>query len=74
MRWVLHLEMEAMNETCAFAFVHDDDLNPVGPLCGRQATQVIYWVDGRWSPSCDQHGYSALEPMAKALVERIEQL
>lgn len=64
----------ATNETCVFTFDHDDDLSPVGPRCGRPATQVIYWVDGRSSTACADHGLDALVPEARALVARVEPL
>ena len=63
-----------MSETCAFAFEHDEDLSPVGPLCGRPATQIIHWVDGRWSPGCADHGLAALDSLAQSLVARVEPL
>jgi len=60
--------------TCEFRAEHAEDLSPVGPGCGKPATQVIYWADGRWSPACDQHGYSALDQLAKKLVKSIANL
>ena len=61
-------------ETCVFRFEHDEDLSPVGPACGRPATQLIHWVDGRSSTACELHGFCALDPSAHELVERIEPL
>lgn len=57
--------------TCEFCFDHTEDLSPSGPACGKPATQIIHWVDGRWSPACDQHGYCALDQLAKGLVARV---
>lgn len=60
--------------TCDFCKEHTEDLTPVGPVCGRPATQVIHWADGRLSLSCDWHGFSALDPLAKMLVARVDVL
>jgi hypothetical protein len=59
-------------EMCEFRKEHAEDLSPVGPACGREATQIIHWADGRWSPACDAHGFSVLDDLAKRMVARIE--
>jgi len=61
--------------TCTFCSKHANDLSPdVGTMCGRPATQIIYWRDGRWSLACKRHGYSVLNQMAKKLVLRVKDL
>lgn len=42
-----------------------------GPRCGEAVTQVICWIDGRFSPACSKHGLDALEPEAVAFVRYI---
>ncbi len=61
-----------MTGYCAFREEHDPvTLEPLGPACGKPATQIIYWRDGRASPACDEHGMSALDDDARALVSRV---
>jgi len=58
--------------TCAYRENYDPEtFEPMGPACGRRATQEIYWNDGRVSPSCPAHGMRALDPSARALVKRV---
>jgi hypothetical protein len=42
-------------DTCDYHDDHDEEDQPRGNRCGRPATKVIYWRDGRWSPGCDEH-------------------
>ena len=59
-------------DTCAFRPFHDLETDtPLGPACGKPATQEIHWNDGRYSPACSSHGLRALEPDARALVARV---
>ena len=63
-----------MAERCGFHHDHAPDLTPRGKRCRRRATHVIYWRDGRWSPSCNLHGLAALDELARRLVARVEAL
>lgn len=57
-------------ETCAFHYEYDPEtLDPRGAECGDRATHEIHWKDGRVSPACDAHGFDALDPYGKSLVE-----
>jgi hypothetical protein len=61
-----------MKHTCAFREAFDPEtLEPVGPACGKPATQELYWHDGRVSPSCSEHGMRALDKDAHPLVARV---
>lgn len=61
-----------MDHTCTFREAHDPEtLEPLGPACGKAATQEIYWHDGRVSPSCSEHGMRALDKDTRALVARV---
>lgn len=61
-----------MKHTCAFREDHDPDtLEPRGAVCGKPATQTIHWRDGRYSPSCAEHGLKALDDDAKKLVRLV---
>lgn len=31
------------------------------PRCRRPATQLIFWKDGRYSPSCGKHGFAHMD-------------
>lgn len=64
---------QCRGERCAFHATHDPETEePTGRRCGKVATQVIVWRDGRLSTSCGQHGAKALDDSASALVLRIE--
>jgi hypothetical protein len=43
--------------SCNFADDHDGppDYTPVPPFCGKPATHLVVWADGRWSLGCDDH-------------------
>ena len=59
-----------MKHTCAYRESYDPEtLEPVGPECGKPATQELFWHDGRVSPSCPEHGLEALDDDARALVD-----
>ena len=71
----LKREQEANDsfEPCTFHFAHDPvTLTPIGPACGKPATQTITWVDGRQSPACPEHGLKALDADTLVLVRRVE--
>lgn len=56
-------------EKCSHTPGHNHETDkPEGPECGREANQVIYWRDGRASPSCEEHGRSSLDPSALPLI------
>lgn len=57
------------DETCAHHELHDPETEePIGAACGGAVTQVIFWKDRRYSPSCEQHGLDALDEDARARV------
>jgi hypothetical protein len=63
-----------MKHTCSFRESHDPEtLEPLGPDCGKPATEEIYWDDGRVSAACSEHGVQALDEDARALVVRVTQ-
>ncbi len=56
-------------EKCIHHDTFDPDTeDPMGKACGREATQVIFWKDGRFSLSCGQHGFLALDADTRSLV------
>jgi hypothetical protein len=55
-------------ERCAFHERHDVTGEPIGAACGKAATQVIFWKNGRFSPGCGQHGLKSLAADAVPLV------
>lgn len=58
--------------TCAYRAAFDPEtFEPVGPACGKPATQELYWLDGTVSPSCPDHGMRALDDDARALIVRV---
>lgn len=64
--------MASGEHTCAFREAHDPEtLEPLGPACGKPATQELYWCDGRVSPSCAEHGVRALDEDVRASVVRV---
>ncbi len=66
---------ECRGEACQFCDEFDPGtLQPIGPVCGNSAVQVIYWKDGRISPSCGTHGLRALTLEARAEVRAIRRI
>lgn len=59
---------QCRGDKCVFRAQHDDEDQPVGAACGRAATQIIFWDDNRFSPSCGQHGWPALDAHARERV------
>lgn len=43
--------------SCSFSDEHTGppDYRPRPPFCGRDATHLLVWADGRWSLACDDH-------------------
>lgn len=53
---------QCRGEKCSYTKSFDHETGePRGPQCGRAATQVIFWRDRRFSPSCESHGLRALD-------------
>lgn len=58
----------ARGPVCCFHEEHDSNGDLAGEPCGRAATRVLVWNDGRFSWSCDQHGKEVLNDEAKSLL------
>lgn len=62
--------MRATRERCKFHATYDQITDePTGTECGRVATHMIRWKDGRFSTSCKRHGIESLDRYARALVK-----
>ncbi len=59
--------------------LYGDDFDPVtaqplGPRCSQPAAEVIFWMDGRFSPCCAEHGFTILTPETRLLVFSVQPL
>jgi hypothetical protein len=72
-RIALDRQAEMSPEICQYRTEHEPGtLKPLGPACGKPATRMIHWQDGRMSPCCSDHGSNALTEEALKLVVKIE--
>lgn len=58
-------------------YVDDFDpvtIEPTGTRCGKPATEVIVWNDGRCSPACGEHGFTILTAETRLLVFSVQPL
>lgn len=73
MRLVVDRPAELDPEICQYRSDYDPkSLRPLGSACGKSATRMIHWRDGRMSPCCEDHGSNALPEETLKLVVKIE--